>query len=71
MDFKLGLFGSHNSSVAISEASGDKTPLLLLDHSHIFYALNGSMKFPQIIERVRRHASQTAESYLSVKDFSK
>jgi len=59
------------SSVAIKEASGDKTPLLLLDHSHIFYTLNGVMKFQQIIERVRRHASQTAESYLPINDFSK
>ena len=58
------------SSVAISEASGDKTPLLLLDHSHIFYALNGVMTFQQIIERVRRHASQTAESYLPISRFS-
>lgn len=57
------------SSVAIAEASGDKTPLLLLDHSHIFYALNGSMKLEQIIDRVRRHASHTAESYLPVSKF--
>lgn len=58
------------SSVAITEASGDKTPLLLIDHSHIYYALNGVMKFEQIVERVRRHASQTAESYLPISKFS-
>jgi len=58
------------SANAISEASGEKTPLLLLDHSHIFYSLSGAMKFHQIIERVRRHASQTAEAYLPINKFS-
>lgn len=57
------------SSVAIEEASGDKTPLLLLDHSHIYSALSGVIGFPEIIERIRRHASQTGESYLSINQF--
>lgn len=57
------------SSVAIDEASGEKTPLLLMDHSHLYYVLNGIMKMGDVIERLRRHASQTAESYLPVSKF--
>ncbi|MDR0681116.1 MAG: hypothetical protein LBG15_04595 [Dysgonamonadaceae bacterium] len=59
------------SSVAIKQASGPKTPLLLLDASHLFLYLTGGMEFGDIIARVKRHASQTGESYLSVSDFSK
>ncbi|MEN6413024.1 MAG: hypothetical protein ABFC84_09770 [Veillonellales bacterium] len=59
------------SSVAISEASCDKTPLLLMDASHLFYYLTGVMDMKDIIRRIRRHASQTGKAYLSVEDFSK
>jgi len=58
------------SSVAREEASGNKTPLLLLDHEHIYLVLGGMMGFADVIERIRRHASQTGEAYLSVSDFS-
>ena len=57
------------TSVAISEASGDKTPLVLLDHSHIFAVLGRRITFRTLVERVRRHASQTAESYLPIDRF--
>jgi len=58
------------SSVAREEASGNKTPLLLLDHGHIYLILGGMMGLADVIERIRRHASQTGEAYLSVSDFS-
>lgn len=58
------------SSVAISEASGKKTALLLLDAAHVYLYLVGSMKFDEILTRVRRHASQTGESYLAANKFS-
>jgi len=58
------------SSVAREEASGNKTPLLLLDHGHIYLVLGGMMGLADVIERIRRHASQTGEAYLSVSDFS-
>lgn len=58
------------SSVAKKEASGEKTPILLLDHSHLYLVLSGIMGFADVIERVRRHASQTGEAYLSVNDFT-
>jgi Restriction endonuclease len=58
------------SSVAREEASGDRTPLLLLDHSHLFLVLGGIMSLAEVIARVRRHASQTGEAYLSASEFS-
>lgn len=58
------------SSVAINEASGKKTTLLLLDAAHIYLYLTGSMKFNEILMRIRRHASQTGESYLPTNKFS-
>lgn len=61
---------SSYSSVAIKEACGKKTPLLLFDASHIYLFLAGSLKFSDIIMRVRRHAAQTGEAYLPVGKFS-
>ena len=58
------------SSTAIDAASGPRTPLLLLDHSHLYLLLTGSMTFPELVDRVRRHASQTSRAYLPVRDFS-
>ena len=58
------------SSVAISDASGSKTTLMLLDASHLYLFLSGALKFGDIISRVRRHASQTGEAYLPVAKFN-
>ncbi len=58
------------SSVARQEASGERTPLLLLEHGHIYLVLGGIMGLGDVIDRVRRHASQTGDAYLSVSDFS-
>lgn len=58
------------SRVAIQEASGERTPLLLMDHNHIYYVLSGIMGISEVINRLRRHASQTGEAYLDVRDFS-
>jgi hypothetical protein len=72
-DNTMGIFVSMPgySSVAVKQASGPKTPLLLLDSTHLFLYLTGGMEFKDIIARIKRHASQTGESYLSVSDFSK
>lgn len=71
-DNTMGIFISISgySKIAIKEASSSRTPLLLLDHSHIYLALSGIMSFSEIIERVRRHASQTGEAYLCSNEFS-
>lgn len=58
------------SGVAINDASGSKTTLILFDASHLYLFLSGAMKFEDIISRVRRHASQTGEAYLPVPKFN-
>lgn len=58
------------SSVAIAQASGRRTALLLLDAMHLYLFLSGTLSMPDIISRVRRHASQTGESYLPTNRFS-
>jgi hypothetical protein len=57
------------SSTACREASGDRTPLLLLDHSHLYLVLGGVMSLAEVINRVRRHASQTGEAFLPASEF--
>lgn len=52
------------SETAISEASGPRTPVLLMDHRHLYLALRGTFTFGEIVDRVRRHASQTGEAFL-------
>lgn len=65
-DNTLGILVSISgfSTTAVSEASGKKTPLLLLDHSHIYRVLGGVSSFRDVVERVRRHCSQTGRAYL-------
>ena len=65
-DNTMGVFVSMAgfSSTAISEASKPRTPLLLLDASHIFLVLQGLWELPELISRLRQHASQTSEAYL-------
>lgn len=71
-DNTMGLFVSMAgySSVAVNEASGKKSTLLLLDASHVYLILTGGMTFLEVVRRVRRHASQTGESFLPVAAFS-
>jgi hypothetical protein len=57
------------STTAIKEASGRRTTLLLLDFRHLYLALSGACSFEEIVGRVRRHASQTGESFLAPEDF--
>lgn len=53
------------SSVAVSEASGPGTKLLLLDYSHIMHALDNH-DFSELVARIRRNASQTGKAFLPV-----
>lgn len=57
------------SSVAVGQASGRKTALLLLDAMHLYLFLSGTLSFADIVSRVRRHASQTGEAYLGASQF--
>lgn len=55
---------------AKGSASKQKTPMLLLDHGHIFnLLLSGVMTLPQVVSRIKRHASQTGSSYLGATEF--
>ncbi|HZF11353.1 MAG TPA: restriction endonuclease [Thermoanaerobaculia bacterium] len=70
-DNTMGVFVSISgfSGPAIQGASGPGTPLLLLDHRHVYLALTGTVTFAEIIQRVRRHASQTGEALLPPEHF--
>lgn len=70
-DNTMGIFASISgySSVAIEGASGRKTPLLLMDHSHLYRVLGGVSGFRDVVERLRRHSSQTGQAYLPARDF--
>lgn len=57
------------SQVALAEASGRRTPLLLMDHRQVYWALAGGQTFGEIVDRVRRHASQTGEAFLPPESF--
>ena len=59
------------STVATKEASRDKTPLLLLDFKHLYMLFTGSLRFSEMVARVRRHSSQTGQAYLAVEDFGR
>jgi hypothetical protein len=71
-DNTMGIIVSINgySKVAISDASGRKTTLMLMDARHLYYFFTGAMKFGDIIARIRCHASQTGKAYLDVNDFN-
>lgn len=71
-DNTMGLFISISgfNSGAKQAASKQRTPMLLLDHSHIFtLILRGVMTLPQVVSRIKRHASQTGSSYLAASEF--
>ncbi|HEY9511981.1 MAG TPA: hypothetical protein VL096_13315 [Pirellulaceae bacterium] len=58
------------SSVAVMGASGRQTRLMLFDAMHLYLFLSSAISLHDIISRVRRHASQTGEAYLSVSNFN-
>jgi hypothetical protein len=57
------------SKTAIQQASGRKTPLILMDYGHVYLMLGGSWTFDEIVSRLRRHASQTANAFLPAAEF--
>lgn len=71
-DNTMGLFVSMSgfNSGALTEASKQRTPMLLLDHTHIYgLILRGVMTLPQVVSRIKRHASQTGRAYLAGSEF--
>ena len=71
-DNTLGILVSMSglTEIAKSEASRNRTLLVLLDHNHIYHVLGGRMSFPELIDRAKRHAAQTGNSYLHPSDFN-
>jgi hypothetical protein len=57
------------SSVALNEASFSRSPLLLLDHSHLYMVLGEIISFPDAIRRIRRHSSQEGKAFLATTEF--
>lgn len=57
------------STTAIQQASGRKTPLILMDFSHVYLVLGGTWTLPEVVSRLRRHASQTAQAFLPASEF--
>jgi hypothetical protein len=70
-DNTMGIFVSMAgfNGGAIQTSSFSRTPLLLVDFNHLYHSLSGAMTFNEIIQRVRRHASQTGEAFLAVANF--
>lgn len=58
------------TSVAIKGASVARTPLLLMDHAHLFLILSGIVTFTELVSRLRRHASQTTQAYLPASELN-
>ena len=72
-DNTMGVFVSMAgfTSTAVAEASCDRTPMLLMDYSHMYnLILSGTMTLPDVIRRIKRHASQTGEAFLPPNKFS-
>ena len=59
------------SSVAISQASFARSPLLLIESSHLYYVLMGNATFPELVNRIRRHSAQEGKAYLPVNQFGR
>ncbi len=57
------------SSVAISDASHARSPLLLIDYNHVYYILQGTATLPEVVTRIRRHSAQEGKAYLPVGEF--
>lgn len=52
------------TETAVAGASGRRTPVLLMDHRHLYHALRGAMTFGEIVDSTPP-ASQTGEALLS------
>lgn len=71
-DNTLGLMISLNgyNQGAIQEASQGRTPLVLIDGTHLFnIVMTQRASFKEVIARIKRHAAQTGCPYLSSTDF--
>jgi hypothetical protein len=70
-DNTMGIFVSISgfNSGAIKTSSFARTPLLLMDYTHLYHVLSSAMTLDELIRRLRRHASQTGEAFLHLSRF--
>lgn len=53
---------------AIDSGGGHRSPLLLFAHQHLYAVLGGALKLPELINRVRRQASQMGRPYFDLSE---
>ena len=53
---------------AVEAASGERSPVLLMDYRHVYAVLEGVLKLDELIGRIRRSASQTGRALSSLDD---
>ncbi len=58
------------SGPAIKGASFARTPILLMEFNHLNLQLVCGLSFQEIVTRLRRHASQTGEAFLSASNLT-
>ena len=70
LDNTLGLFFSFNgfSENAINTHITGRKTMILMDGSDLMAVLDGQISLPQLLLRKRRHASQTGNIYLKIRD---
>ena len=69
-DNTMGIMASMSgySPTAIESASGDRSPILLIDHHHLYAVLNGILTLEELIARARRSASQTGRAFVRLQE---
>lgn len=55
---------------AVETASGERSPILLMDYRHLYAVLEGVLRLDELISRVRRSASQTGRALLNLDELS-
>ena len=53
---------------AIEHASSPRSVVILLDASHVYRCLAGSLRLDALVERVYRHAAQTGRAFLPISE---
>ena len=67
----LGVFVSINgfTEAAVANHSHKGANMVLVDGEDLYAILDGRDKLPDVLRRKRRHASQTGDIYLRVRDY--
>ena len=53
---------------AVDSASGERSPILLMDYRHLYAVLEGVLRLDELISRVRRSASQTGRALSNLEE---